>query len=82
MDGRVRAAVRRANEQSFAVVGPRLFNCLPVDIRGYEGDLPGFKGRLDKYLMTVPDKPVLPHYHQAAAGNSLEQQLRAETMRH
>ena len=64
-----------AQENSFAVRGPRLFNAMPVDIRNYVGDIDGFKRILDVYLAGVPDRPCLPGYPQPAASNSLLDQI-------
>ena len=41
--------------------GPRLFNCLPKNIRGltnYKVSI--FKAELDKFLSTLPDQPLTP----------------------
>ena len=70
-----RSRVTTIRDQSFSVMGPRLFNVLPMSLRQFNGSLEAFKLRLDVFLDEVPDKPPLPQYHQAAAGNSLIQQL-------
>lgn len=45
--------------------GPRLFNCLPRDIRDLKGcSTDTFKRTLDCYLSTVPDEPLLPSLTQ------------------
>ena len=44
-------------------------------LRSFDGELGTLKKKLDKFLKSVPDKPSLPHYYQAALGNSLPQQL-------
>ena len=64
-------------ENSFFVKGPRLFNCIPRETRLCFGNLETFKSELDKFLMTVPDQPVLPgrEYSQRAASNSLIDQI-------
>ena len=67
--------VQSLQENSLAVRGPRLFNCLPAEVREYEGSLDGFKHKLDRFLSTVPDKPCLPNYYQAAEGNSIIKQI-------
>ena len=68
--------VKTLVDSSFAIHGPRLFNSLPKDIRNYNGSVEGFKGRLDKYLKSVPDKPFLPSYpQQTVQSNSLIHQL-------
>ena len=73
---RTRQRVETLRENSFPILGPRLFNCLPKEIRAYDGGLDGFKGRLDRVLAAVPDKPCLAHYYQAAVNNSLVEQIR------
>ena len=41
--------------------GPRLFNCLPKDIRGLtKCTVAVFKAKLDKFLSTLPDQPLIP----------------------
>ena len=72
---RSRAGVRTLKEASFPVEGSKTFNALPADVRNFEGSLEAFKSKLDRFLATVPDTPVLPHHHISAAGNSLLQQL-------
>ena len=64
-------------EKSFFVKGPRLFNCIPSRIRHIADNLETFKTALDKYLMTVPDQPVLPggEYTQRVTSNSLLDQV-------
>ena len=46
---------------SFGSVGPRLWNCLPREIREIE-NLDLFKATLDRFLRTVPDLPPTPGY--------------------
>ena len=48
-------------ERSFAVHGPRLFNGILKEPRGYSGEPEGFKLKLDKCLATLPDEPALSH---------------------
>ena len=44
--------------QSFQVNGPRLFNCLPKNIRNIiRVSVPEFKEHLDKFLGQLPDQP-------------------------
>ena len=57
-------------DASFAVQGPRLFNCLPKHIRDHNGSFESFKSRLDKFLKSVPDKPIIPGYSQQVAQNN------------
>ena len=56
-------------EKSFMVTGPRLFNELPKDIKEFQFPnlneenhheaVEAFKGKLDKFLTTIPDEPNL-----------------------
>ena len=57
------------------VMGPKLFNCIPTNLREFNGELEGFKRRLDLFLANVDDKPPQPGYTIAAGGNSIPQQL-------
>lgn len=60
---------------SFAVQGPRLFNCLPMEMRNFSGSIDSFKVRLDKFLNKIPDQPCTPNYHQPSQSNSVVHQL-------
>ena len=62
-------------ENSFAINGPKLFNCLPAELRNLQGSLAQFKGKLDQFLGKVKDKPSTPGYHQPATSNSIINQL-------
>ena len=54
--------IRRA---SFGIKGPRLFNCLPKQIRNTTNvTVDKFKSQLDKFLATIPDEPLIPGYTQ------------------
>ena len=60
-------AVQSIREASFAVIGPNLFNSLPRylrDISKEECTVPQFKARLDSFLGTVPDQPLITGYTQ------------------
>ena len=73
--------IETLRESSFPILGPRLFNCLPAEIRGFDGKVDIFKRKVDNFLSSIPDKPCLTHYHQRAANNSIlgqVAQLRAE----
>ena len=61
--------VKTMIESSFAVIGPKLFNCLPADLRNFEGSVNSFKRRLDMFLNLVPDQPCTLDYHQSAFSN-------------
>ena len=59
---------------SFGVVGPRLFNVLPVNIRNVSGcTAETFKLHLGRFLATVPDEPQAKGYTamRRAESNSL-----------
>ena len=64
--------------------GVKLFNCLPGEARGYNGSLDTFKKKVDKFQSSVPDKPLLSHYYQNSATNSIlkqGEQMQAERSR-
>ena len=70
------ASVRIQNirRSSFAINGPRIFNCLPQHIRNTtKCDLSFFKARLDRFLRNVPDQPLIPGYtaYRQCDSNSL-----------
>ena len=71
----VRTREGTIRDQSFSVMGPRLFNAIPVALREFDGSLSTFKSKLDGFLGGVEDKPPLPGYYDAAGGNSITQQL-------
>ena len=62
-------------ENSFSVRGPQIQNILPAHLKNFTGSLESFK-KLDKFLATVPDKPVMPNYPQSNSSNYLVQQIR------
>ena len=56
---------------SFVARGPRLFNMLPPAIRNISNtSVAVFKNNLDKFLASLPDKPVLSGY-ASTCDNSL-----------
>jgi len=53
-------------EQTLAVRGPRIFNCLPAHIRNLQGvETDTFKRALDTYLKYVPDCPLINGYQDS-----------------
>ena len=46
--------------ESFNVVGPKLFNIIPKELRKMKCPLSDFKIGLDAFLMNVPDEPPCP----------------------
>ena len=67
--------IQTLHENSMPVLGARLFNCLPKDVREFGGTLETFKVKVDLFLRTIPDKPCLPHYYQNAQSNSIIKQI-------
>ena len=55
--------IKTLRTESFVIKGPRIFNSLPQEIRSFTGGT--FKSRLDAYLKTVPDEPLIPGYTAA-----------------
>ena len=77
---RVTSATQRiqtCKDNSFLVNGPKLFNCMPKDIRECSENQNIFKRRLDKFLRTVPDQPNGHgnEYSRRAESNSLTKQV-------
>lgn len=79
MISRSSVRVRRQVDSSIMVMGPRLFNSLPKQIRDNRDSFVKFKHELDEYLQTVPDQPPLPHYYKVAQSNSVADQYRQMT---
>ena len=52
---------QRMYDDSFAVVGPRLWNCIPAETTR-KSSLFSFKASLGRYLKTIPDMPPTPGY--------------------
>ena len=67
--------VKSQVEASFPIIGPKLFNCLPKNIRNNDSSVDAFKARLDKFLKLLPDQPYMPGYQQPAPNNSIIEQL-------
>ena len=62
-------------DESLAVLGPKLFNSIPSELRNESLSLNSFKYKLDKFLSKIWDKPALPNYHQPGRSNSILSQL-------
>ena len=54
--------VQTMKDQFFTTSGPRLFNSLPGSLRTRNVTFGVFKARLDLFLESVPDRPVLAGY--------------------
>ena len=71
--------LQRLREESFCVNGPRLFNTLPSYLRNLTGvSQMDFKNKLDKFLWTVADEPLIRGYtaSRRAESNSLQHMTR------
>ena len=68
---RTRFGTRKEN--SLVVFGQKLFNHIPKEIRECHGPPETFKKMLDRFLLTVPDQPVIHggEYPQQATTNSI-----------
>ena len=79
--------IKTLRENSFQMVGPNLFNCLPSKIRSLSKcSIDDFKSALDQFLAKIPDEPKLPGYIPAACdqfsgqpSNSLVDQIQNTT---
>ena len=56
------------------VLGPELFNTLPIDLRNYEGSMDAFKSHLDTFLELVEDSPRMGE--NKLVDNSLDNRIR------
>ena len=53
----------------------KLFNAISGELRDTPGmKIDTFKGKLDKWLLTVPDTPIMDNYKVAAESNSIVHQ--------
>ena len=76
---RAMARIKTIKDNTFSNRGAKLFNALPSALRNLnEVSLENFKARLDKFLATIPDQPVLPGYPIRTASNSIIDQLAAQ----
>ena len=59
--------IQNLRENSFQIIGPKLFNSLLKNIRKLKNcSVDDFKTELDKFLSKIPDEPKLPGYIPAA----------------
>ena len=78
--------IQTIRENSFQIAGPKLFNCLPAQIRNTtKCSIDDFKFKLDQYLARIPDEPKLPGYIPTATNqytgqpsNSIIDQVRKQ----
>ena len=60
---------------SLALKMMRLFNAIPGELRNITGvKIDTFKRKLDTWLLSVPDTPIIDSYKAAAESNSLVHQ--------
>ena len=59
-----------AYEHSFAVMGPKLWNCIPY-VLNTKQDFPPFKRKLTVFLLSVPDTPPARGYTPANSNSLL-----------
>ena len=71
----VPASVKKAREASLQVKGSRLFNLIPMRLRGMDGSVDQFKAGLDTWLSDIPDQPTVSGRQRAAQTNSLLDQV-------
>ena len=79
-----RSRIQTLRENSYQIVGPKLFNSIPAKIRNLSKcSIEEFKEALDQYLSKIPDEPKLPGYTPTASdqfsgqpSNSLVDQIR------
>ena len=65
--GNSKKSIQTLRENSYQVNGPRLFNCLPKQIRNKKGcSVDEFKADLDTFLEGVPDEPKSDGYIPSA----------------
>ena len=84
LNRRLSSKLRTLRDNSFASLGPKLFNKLPRRLRVKKmGDsVDNFKARLDHYLTSVPDEPQLRNYttgRQAETNSLLDMSCLART---
>ena len=80
------ARIQTLRENSFQIVGPKLFNILPIKIRNMKNcSQDEFKFALDQFLSKVPDEPSVSgqeytpgacDQHTGKPSNSLVDQIR------
>ena len=64
-------AVQKMRDCSLIAHGGKLFNCLPIGLRNYTNcSLLKFKSKLDGFLSSIPDEPLVVGYTQNRSSNS------------
>ena len=77
LNRRAMKRIQTQKDNSFFVKGPRLFNCIPKEIRECTENQDIFKRKLDNFLKNVPDQPNGSGgaYSRQAQTNSLLHQV-------
>eukprot|EP00116_Pleurobrachia_bachei_P013658 sb/3473920/ len=65
------AAAQTAYDGSFAVMGPRLWNCLPAQINQIT-EFQVFKTQLSRFLDAIPDQPPVAGYSRRSTNSVLD----------
>ena len=61
---------------SLTYEGPKTFNALPKEVRSITGcPVRKFKSGVDKFLLTVPDKPPVPRYSARYRTHTISDQV-------
>ena len=66
-----RVHIKTLRQNSFASIGPALFNCIPKSVKNKE-TLISFKSALDKWLKLLPDEPPISGYVTQNGNSVLE----------
>ena len=69
--------IKTLKEKCINVEGAKLFNSLPYVLRNFSGEFNEFKNLFDKYMVDIPDCPVLPGYitHNLDSNNYMSNSL-------
>ncbi|XP_068240276.1 uncharacterized protein [Palaemon carinicauda] len=77
--GGVAAYNQSLYDKSFAVIGPRLWNCLPVHINKI-GEFEPFKRKFSSLLQRIPDKPPVKGYTSPNTNSILDWRMDPATL--
>ena len=63
VSSRINNGVRKLYDGLLSQHGSKLYNCLPKHLRDISGcSVNSFKNKLDAFLLSVPDEPIIPGY--------------------
>ena len=71
---------RSLHENSFAIMGPRIWNCIPNHVRKWDS-LDLFKKHLTTFMLKVPDKPPIRGYSSPNPNSILDWRNEKEVSR-